>query len=116
MNQTTLLLLIGVEKPHQQLGLQRPRAEGIDSDSFSSVDHRQLSGHGKHSTLRGGVCHLRRCRPDQGHEGRSVDDRAPARPAQSRDGVFAPQEHAFGVDVHGQIPYRFFSGDRVVIG
>jgi hypothetical protein len=64
---------------HQQadlVQLQRgySRAERVEADALTRVDHGKLAGHGEDGTLRGGVRELRGGGAELGDERGDVDD------------------------------------------
>ena len=75
----------------------------------SSRDMRQ------NGTFAGGIGELWCGCPEQGDEGCRVDDAAAAGPLQSRDAVFATEEDAFHIDLHGEIPDGFAGVDGVIV-
>ena len=55
MHQPALLLLLRVQKVHEQGGAQRARAQCIHADVLPGVDHREFAGEGEDGALAGRV-------------------------------------------------------------
>lgn len=101
----------------QQRGVQRRRAQAVESIPLPGMHNRQLPRHGQHSTLASGVSQLRCSRPDKRNNRRSVDDRPLGLVVspQRKDGVLATKPDALDVDVLRQIPDVLGGVDRVVV-
>ena len=106
VNQTPLFLLVGVEKLHQQLRAQRPRAQRVHANLLARMHDRQLASQRQHRSLAGGVGDLGcRCAQPR-HERRCVDDAPSPCAAQCRNAMLAPQKNPFALTfiVRSQTP------------
>ena len=101
----------------EQRGVDRPRAERVDADALAGELHAQFAGHGEDAALGRGVRDLRGRRAHPGHEGRGVDDRAPALAPHVGDGGLAAQVDGGEVDLLDALPgLQAGVQDRVVVG
>ncbi len=101
----------------EQRGVDRARAQGVHADALAGELHAQFAGHGEDAALGGRVGDLGGGRAHPRHEGRGVDDGAPALAAHVRDGGLAAQVDGGEVDLLDPLPgLQAGLQDGVVVG
>ena len=115
MDQPALLLRLGVEELHQQLGLQWTGTQRVHADVLARVHDGELAGERQHRAFARRIGNLRRRRAEHRHERGGVDDRTAAGTAERRNPVLAPEKHTLRVHVHRQIPDRLVGRHRIVV-
>jgi hypothetical protein len=116
MHLTSVSLWLVVSEPVlKKRSVEWGWAEGVESETLTSVDNSQLTGHGKNSTLGSGVCQLRGGRTDKGDDGGSVDDGTLGLLvlAHGDDSVLATVPDTLNVDVLGEVPDLLWGVDSI---
>src|SRR5919106_2553587 len=105
-----------VEEAHEEGGLDRAGAEGVDADAATGELDGELAAHREHRPFRRRVRDLRGRRTRESDERGDVDDRAAAALEQVGDAVLATDVDTLAVDVLDALPgLRLGLEDRAVV-